>query len=285
MREQRSDLERARCRERVPGRVTFVVPTRDNARTITACVASARAQEGDVEVIVVDNSSQDATRDLARAAGADLVIVAGPERSAQRNRGAEAASGEYVAFIDSDMVLEGGVAVELRRAFDAPGVGAVVLPETSFGDGYLAGCRALEKRLYLGLASAEAARGFRSSVLDQVGAYDESVTAFEDYEMPDRVQAAGWAVGRTRSGVRHDEGRISLRRLWRKKLYYGTWWSAVGTAGFNRGRLVRLPLRPLVVLRDPVHLPGLVLLKLVDVVGLAAGHRMGRKRPRSSPAC
>lgn len=265
--------------ERAPGRVSFVIPTRDNARTIFACVASARAQEGDVEVIVVDNSSGDGTRDLARQAGADIVIVAGPERSAQRNRGAELATGDYVVFIDSDMVIEAGVAADVRRQFDeASHVGAVVLPETAFGEGYLARCRALEKRLYLGLSAAEAARAYRSRVFDDVGGYDESVTGLEDYELPDRVQSAGWTVGRTRVGVRHDEGRVSLPRLWRKKRYYGSRCSLDPTS-FRRRRLLRLPLRPLVLVCDPVHVPGLAVLKVVDIGGLAAGYWMARRRP------
>ena len=63
--------------------VSFVVPTRNSARTITACVNSLRAQAyPDVEIVVVDNESTDGTADRARLAGADLVVIAGPERCA-----------------------------------------------------------------------------------------------------------------------------------------------------------------------------------------------------------
>lgn len=270
---------------RVAGRVSVVVPTRNNARTIAACVASARAQDGDVEVIVVDNSSDDGTRELATRAGADVVVVAGPERSAQRNRGADLASGEYVVFIDSDMVLEPGLAGGVRSAFGTEAtVGALVLPEVAFGDGYLANCRRLEKRLYLGVAAAEAARAFRASVLEELGAYDEAVTAFEDYELPDRIAAAGWSIGRTAAGVRHDEGRVSLRALWRKKRYYGSSWSAARAAGFDSRRLVRFPARPHVLLADPGHVPGLLVLKAVDLLGIVVGHAAARQRRRPAPA-
>lgn len=268
---------------RVAGRVTFVIPTRNNERTIAACVASARAQTGDVEVIVVDNHSSDRTAALARDHGAHLVIVAGPERSAQRNRGFADSSGEVVVFVDSDMVVEPGVAADLRRVFEDATVGAAVLPETAFGSGYLAGCRALEKQLYLGLASAEAARAFRASTLDEVGGYDECFTSTEDYELPDRAAAAGWRVSRTEAGVRHDEGRVQLRELWRKKRYYGAHWHLLEPGHLAAGRLRRFPVRPRVLAADLLHIPGLALLKATDASGLLVGHLEAR-RARPTPA-
>lgn len=265
--------------ERVRDRVSFVIPTHNNERTIKACVTSAAAQSGDIEVIVVDNQSSDATPELASGSGADRVLIAGPERSAQRNRGFEASTGEIVVFIDSDMVVEDRVAPNLRAAFRDVSVGAAVLPETAFGLGYLAQCRALEKRLYLGVASAEAARAFRASILAEIGGYDEAYFGFEDYELADRVQAAGWALGRSHAGVRHDEGRVQLRALWHKKRYYGSQWRLSSTQQIENGRLRRFPFRPGVLLSDAVHVPGLVLLKIVDLTGLTAGH-LGARRGR-----
>src|SRR5689334_15752829 len=78
--------------------VTFVVPTKNAARTLAACLASVRAQEYDrVELVVVDNHSTDDTADIAHRY-ADRVDTLGPERSAQRNHGWRVANGEHVAF-------------------------------------------------------------------------------------------------------------------------------------------------------------------------------------------
>lgn len=263
---------------RTPGRVSFVIPTRNNERTIAACVASAARQSADVEVIVVDNHSIDATARLARESGADRVVGAGPERSAQRNFGWAISTGEIVVFIDSDMVVEDGVATDLRRLFTCADVGSAVLPETAFGDGYLAACRALEKRLYLGESTAEASRAFRATVLDAVGGYDEALFGFEDYELADRVRVSGWRTGRSRAGVRHDEGRVRLRTLWHKKRYYGTQWAQSAAHQIEAGRLRRFPFKPRVLLADALHVPGLVLLKVVDLAGLASGHLGARPR-------
>jgi len=100
-------------------KISFVVPTRDSARTLDACLRSLRAQtHPDVEVIVVDNQSTDGTAEIARR-HADQVVAWGPERSAQRNKGTACAAGDVVVFVDSDMVLEPHVAAAIRVAFDA----------------------------------------------------------------------------------------------------------------------------------------------------------------------
>lgn len=261
------------------GRVSFVIPTRDNARTIATCVRSAVSQPGDIEIIVVDNSSVDGTPLLAASAGADLVFSAGPERSSQRNRGTERSTGEIVVFIDSDMVLEPRLADELRRCFADPLVDGVILPERAFGEGYLANSRALEKRLALGDPAVEAARAFRAEVLDRVGGYDERFYGFEDFELADRVAATGAAIGRAAVGVLHDEGRIRLLHLLRKKHYYGTQWAG-GRTGLHSNRMRARQIPTEVLRSDAIHIPGLAILKAVDLTGLAAGaiHASVRRR-------
>ena len=99
--------------------VSFIVPTKNAARTIEACLESLGAQtHGRTEVIVVDNFSTDGTREIAEL-HADITVSSGPERSAQRNHGAALSRGNVLVFIDADMVLEPQVATECVAAFDA----------------------------------------------------------------------------------------------------------------------------------------------------------------------
>ncbi|MGO1165883.1 MAG: glycosyltransferase family 2 protein, partial [Janibacter sp.] len=89
----------------VSGSVTVVVPTRNNIRTIEACLRSVTEQSHPhIELVVVDNHSSDGTPQVAERF-ADRVITAGPERSAQRNTGIEVATSEWVLWLDSDMIL------------------------------------------------------------------------------------------------------------------------------------------------------------------------------------
>ena len=115
-------------------RVSLIVPTRNSARTLAACLESCNNQtHEDVEVIVVDNSSTDGTVEIAHEL-ADLVLDQKPERSAQRNRGAAESTGDIVVFIDSDMVLEPTVVADFVEVFERrPEVGAVIIPESTEG--------------------------------------------------------------------------------------------------------------------------------------------------------
>nr|WP_164717242.1 glycosyltransferase family A protein [Actinomadura sp. J1-007] len=256
-----------------PPRVTVVVPTRNSARTLERCLASVRAQTRPVELIVVDNGSSDATRAIAEA-HADAVLDHGPERSAQRNLGWREGAGGLVAFVDSDMVLEPGVAAEAEALFDADaGLGALVIPELSFGEGFLAACRVREKRSYLGDPTVEAARIFRRTALERAGGYDEGLSAFEDWDLADRVAAEGFGVGRVASVVWHDEGRITLRGAYRKRRYYGRWLPAYRARPTARSFGRPGSLRRLLAATTPWHLAGLALLKAAEAAGLLTGSR------------
>ena len=199
---------------RVPGRVSFVIPTRDAVRTLRACLESIRLQDdGDVEIVVVDNDSCDPTFAIA-GDWADIVATGGPERGAQRNLGAALATGEVLIFADADMVFEPGVAREVRvRLARDRSCGAVVIPEVAFGAGFWARCRVLEKELYLGDGAVEAARGVRAVDFAAVGGYDESFVGGEDWDLADRVtERFSGVVARTDSRIWHDEGRIRVAR-------------------------------------------------------------------------
>ncbi|HVM04509.1 MAG TPA: glycosyltransferase family A protein [Acidimicrobiales bacterium] len=259
------------------------MPTRTSIRTIEACLASIRAQTEEVEIIVVDNSSDDGTREAAESV-ADTVITAGPERSAQRNLGAAASSGRYVVFIDSDMVLDPEIAAEVAVEFErSPRAGALVLPEVSFGSGFWARCKILEKELYLGDPRVEAARAFRREAFDHAGGYDTTLTGPEDWDLPDRLRAAGWEIGRIRAVVRHDEGRLRLAETFRKKRYYGRtvvpYLARHGRVGAHKAARTALLRRPGRFVRRPATSFGLLGLKAVELGGLVVGMTEARRGP------
>jgi glycosyltransferase involved in cell wall biosynthesis len=267
--------------------ISFVVPTKNSARTIAACVRSLRQQHhSDVEVILVDNHSTDRTVQLA-AEFVDRTIIAGPERCAQRNIGAASATGDIVVFIDSDMVLEPSIAGEVAELIGRGDLDALVLPEQAFGENFFARCRGLEKRLYLGDPSVEAARAFRRALFDQVGGWDETLTAGEDWDLSDRLRAAGARFGRTIGQVWHDEGTVKLLGQFKKKKYYGVWVSEFVRRGGASGHLARTSLisQPKLLLAEPAMTAGLVALKGVEAAGLATGMMKVRlRRPASAVA-
>lgn len=61
------------------------------------------------ELIVCDNNSTDRTAELAREAGAMVVFEPVNQIARARNKGAEAASGDWLVFIDADSYPEEGL--------------------------------------------------------------------------------------------------------------------------------------------------------------------------------
>jgi glycosyltransferase involved in cell wall biosynthesis len=213
-------------------RPTVVVPTRNSERTIESCLRSLRDQSLQCSVVVVDNHSRDATRSLADAY-ADLVIVGGPERSAQRNLGARAAPASVVGFVDSDMVVGPHVVEQAVQAI-ASGAGAVIVPERSFGEGFWAGVRAYERSFYEGAEAVEAARFFAWRVFDAIGGWDEELTGPEDWDLTLRARRIA-PVARCEDAIAHDEGRLRYLDACRKKAAY-----AVGLRRFAAKHGVRM---------------------------------------------
>lgn len=268
-------------------RVSFVVPTKNSALTLSACLESLLAQGDLTETIVVDNYSTDDTPTIA-ASMADVFVQTGPERSAQRNLGARRAGGDYVVFIDSDMTVDPDVARQVAAAFgEDERVQALVLPERLTGTGFWERCREIEKALYLGDDSVEAARAFRRDLFFQVGGYDESLTGPEDWDLPDRIRDRGYLVGRTAAGVEHHEPQLTLRGTFAKKRYYGR---SLGRFARRRGvRSVKRAVRPTFILRllrllpkRPLHVMGVVALKATEYCGGLVGAVEGRMRPNPS---
>jgi rhamnosyltransferase len=86
--------------------ISIVIPVKDGGSDLERCLtAIARQQlEDEVEVVVVDSGSRDASVELARAAGAVVREILPSEFShgASRNIGAGLARGELLAFISQD---------------------------------------------------------------------------------------------------------------------------------------------------------------------------------------
>lgn len=204
--------------------VSIIIPTKNSASTLEACLKSINNQTyKNIEVIVVDNNSADNTKSIARKF-TNLVFDKGPERSAQRNFGASKSKGEYLLFIDSDMELEEKVVEDCVYKININNNSkAVIIPEVSFGEGFWAECKALERSFYIGVDWIEAARFFRKDVFDKVGGYDENCISGEDFDLHLRVKKLNKirTIERSDHFIRHNEGRPSIFVLLKKKFYYG----------------------------------------------------------------
>lgn len=200
--------------------VSVIVPTYNSSKFLEECLQSIQNQiYKNIELIVVDNNSNDNTKEIARKY-TDKVFNKEPERSAQRNYGVQMSSGEYVAIIDSDMKLSSRVIEKcVEKISESRGIVGVIIPEESFGDGFWAQCKKLERSFYVGVSWMEAARFFRKDVYVQVGGYDENMVSGEDWDLSQRISHRG-ETGRIEDFIFHNEGRTSLYKTVMKKFYY-----------------------------------------------------------------
>lgn len=271
-----------------PPLVSVVVPTRDSARTLNACLSSVRRQtHRPLELIVVDNASSDATRTIAER-WADVVDQAGPERSAQRNRGIELAQGSWILWIDSDMVLAPEVVAASIAAAEHGNAVAVSIPEQTVGPGFWTACRALERECYLDDPSLFNPRLIRKDYLVSIGAFDEAMSGPEDADLRLRMHRDGAALAHSGAFIYHDEGRLTLRNVLRKRYYYGLSLpsfaaSHPGAVGTQARATVDAFVRHRGLLaRHPAHALGLMSLRAAEALAYATGAWRGRHR--ASPA-
>ncbi|HEY1854712.1 MAG TPA: glycosyltransferase family 2 protein [Solirubrobacterales bacterium] len=129
-------LTRIRTRERLPGKqalqlptVSLIVPAYDEEDVIEAKVANALALDYPrerLQVIVASDGSSDRTAELARRAGAGLVLELPPGgKVTALNAAAEQAAGEILAFSDANSTWSRDALRKLVAPFADRGVGYV----------------------------------------------------------------------------------------------------------------------------------------------------------------
>jgi glycosyltransferase involved in cell wall biosynthesis len=270
-----------------PGVVSVVVPTLNSARTLRACLASVRNQDHEaVELIVVDGGSRDETRSIADTL-ANHVFSAGPDQAQrrvfgapyQRNFGAARAAGEYVYYLDADMVMPPTLLSEAVASMEEHEADALIIAEVSFGTGFWAGVKALERSCYLGDDRVEAPRLVRTSVWRSMGGLDEWIGGGgDDWDLHIRLRRSGARIERLGTGVLHDEGHLSLRALSRKRFLYGqNIGRFIATHGLGTAAAHFNPLRPgfarnwRTLAGHPIYLGGLVAMRTVEYSAGGAG--------------
>jgi glycosyltransferase involved in cell wall biosynthesis len=263
--------------------VSIIVPTRNSAATLEACLKSIQAQTyREHEIIVVDRDSTDDTVAVARKFTGQ-VFNHSPERSAQRNFGAGTASGQFLLFVDSDMELSPNVVVECVLAFrHHPELAAVNIPETSFGRGLWARAKALERSYYQGIPWMESPRFMTKAAFDQAGGYNEHIAGGEDWELTQRLTRLG-PIGRVQAPIRHNEGHLRLRDLIKKRRYYAGGFSQVYNS--RRSGPVRDALRmyglflshPDKTLTHPLTWLTMMFMKTVELSASGLGYASAKK--------
>jgi glycosyltransferase involved in cell wall biosynthesis len=131
--------------------ISVVITTKNEEKHIRACLSSIANQtypRGQIEIIVVDNQSSDLTKEIAKGF-TSLVFDKGPERNAQRNYGMiDIAKGEYLMWIDADMILSPNLIEECVRSMGNSEDIALFIPEIVLGRDFWSRVRRFERSFY-----------------------------------------------------------------------------------------------------------------------------------------
>lgn len=201
--------------------VSIIITTKNSGATLGTLLASIKSQTyKKIEIIVVDNHSTDMTVKTARKF-TKKVYIQGPERSAQRNFGAQKAKGEYLFILDADMELTPRVVescVSIAKKYKAK---VITVAEKTVGDSFITKIRGFEREMYMGDPDIEVPRFFGRKVFWEFGGYDLSLTGPEDYELPYRIRKKYKAQRCNEYILHHEEGK-SLALLLKRKYYYAS---------------------------------------------------------------
>jgi glycosyltransferase involved in cell wall biosynthesis len=202
--------------------VSVIVPTLNSRRTIGTCIDSIMNQTyKNVEIIVVDNNSQDETRELVSRFKVKL-LVAGPERSAQVNLGVESASGEYVYRVDSDFLVGPNVIRECVETCETNHLEGIAVRNVSDPSvSFWSRVRKFERDMHQNSESNVAVRFVKREVWLSLGGLDENLVAGEDYDFHERFVKSGHNFGFTNSYELHLNEPKTLAEVAVKHYYYG----------------------------------------------------------------
>jgi O-antigen biosynthesis protein len=187
-------------------RVSVVVCSRNGAATIAGCLAGiGRLDYPNLETIVVDDGSTDATAAIAAEFDVELIRTENHGLSSARNTGIEAASGDIVAFLDDDSIPDPQwlrYIVSALLGDEHVGVGGPNIAPT--GAGMLSQAIACAPggpiHVLLSDKIAEHIPGcnmaFWKNALEAVGGFDPKFrVAGDDVDICWRIQERGWTLG------------------------------------------------------------------------------------------
>lgn len=200
--------------------VSVVVTTKNEELNIENCLQSIKRQaypQNKIEIIVVDNFSDDRTSEIASTFTNHLYCI-GPERSAQRNFGIDKSSGKYFLFLDADMILSENVINECFEKCETEGHIALYIPEKIVGKGFWIKVRNFEREFY-NATCIDAVRFIRKKIFLDTGGFDLPLIAAEDWDLNRRLENFG-STRIIKSPLFHNEGKFNLNKYLKKKSFY-----------------------------------------------------------------
>jgi glycosyltransferase involved in cell wall biosynthesis len=175
-------------------KVSIIIPTLNEESLLPKLLNSIFAQDfADYEIIVADAHSTDSTREIAAQYGCR--VVDGGRPAAGRNAGARAANGEFLFFLDADVVLPEGFIRNVYNEMQERYIDVATCGIRPLSDYQLDRIihRMMNLAVLLNLWLDPKAFGFcifvTKRLFDRVNGFDETVYVAEDNDFVKRASA------------------------------------------------------------------------------------------------
>ena len=199
---------------------SIVIVTKDRPADLRLALASAVAQTGAVEVLVIDDGSSDGIAGIVAEEFPTVRLLRSPTSVGyirQRNRGAREAHGRVIVSIDDDAEFTAPHTVaRMLEAFDEPRVGAIAMPFVQERRGTEVLQRAPSgDAVWVTNAFIGCAHALRRDVFLTLGGYGPTLEhLFEEPDYCMRMLRAGYVVrlGTTPPIIHHESPLRDPRR-------------------------------------------------------------------------
>lgn len=172
--------------------ISIIIPVLNEAAIIKLTLAQLQ-QYSEVEIIVVDGGSQDNTVNLAQQTGVQVITVAGKNRAAQMNAGADLAQGDILIFLHADTQLPSDFINLTTKTLEQPKIIAGAFELTIAGENpawrWLEILIKLRSHL-LSLPYGDQAIFLKKQTFAQLGGFAD-LPIMEDFEFIQRLKRQG----------------------------------------------------------------------------------------------
>ena len=267
----------------------IVIVTRNRKEKATVAIESALAQEGDLEILMIDDASSDGTADHVRQQFPSVRVIRYEQQQGLvvcRTRSASCTTAPVLVSIDDDAVLVGSTVVrDILPLFEDPRVGAVAIPhENHTRDGRVQvwwpplpdPTQAYVVSSFIGTAYA-----LRRALFLELGGFQNYLFHWgEETEYGQRIIGSGHVVRLANTGlIRHyPDGAGKYTRLTNRYIYR----NGILTVWCNAPAVYVLPLWGLLLLRAMLAVARGKGAPLTVLEGLAMGFGaiIGKRRLR-----
>ncbi|MBT9150332.1 MAG: putative mycofactocin biosynthesis glycosyltransferase MftF [candidate division WS2 bacterium] len=193
--------------------VSIIIPTKNNGDILEKCLISIENLDHpkeDYEVIVVDGHSTDNTVEIAKRYGCKIVYEDIGKIGGARNIGVKVAKGEYIAFTDSDCVVDKNWLKSLIEQFNDEKIASVGGPNiTPEDDTEFAKCAGevltflsnpgprygfnVDKVMAI-YHNPTCNSAYRKSIFQEVGMFNPTLITCDDEELDYRIKEKGYKI-------------------------------------------------------------------------------------------